>query len=82
MENMGKPRYGIVENGIFGTKIIAGMVTGIRYTEDKPIYELSFGKNKWWTAEITDDIEHIFKSLNLSSLDRISKTHELKIKYQ
>ena len=34
MENIGKPRYGIIENGIFGTRIVAGIVTGKRYTED------------------------------------------------
>ena len=43
MENIGKAKYGIIENGIFGTRIISGIVTGVRYTEDKPIYEISFG---------------------------------------
>lgn len=82
MKNIGKPKYGIIENGIFGTRIVSGIVTGIKYTENKPIYNISFGKDSWWTSEITDDIEDIFKRLNLVSLERISETHGLLIKYE
>lgn len=57
------------------------MVTGIRYTEQEPIYEISFGNNKWWTSEISENLEEIFKRLNLASLDRIKETHNLQIKY-
>ena len=81
MKNIGMPKYGIIENGIFGTRIVSGIVTGIRYTEDKPVYELSFGKDKWWTSEITDNIEDILKVLNLVSLDRVKETYGLKLKY-
>jgi hypothetical protein len=81
MNNIGKPKYGIIENGIFGTRIVSGIVTGIRFTESKPVYELSFGKDKWWTTEITDNVEDIFKVLKLTSLDRVKETHGLTIKY-
>ena len=81
MENIGQAKYGIIENGIFGTRIIAGIVTGVRFTEDKPMYELSFGKNKWWTFEITDNTDDIFKALKLASLDRVKETNGLRIKY-
>ncbi len=81
MENIGKPKYGIIENGIFGTRIISGIVTGVRFTEEKPVYEISFGKDKWWTSEITDNIDDIFKALKLASIERIKETHGLKIKY-
>jgi hypothetical protein len=81
MNNIGKPKYGIIENGIFGTRIVSGIVTGIRFTESKPVYELSFGKDKWWTSEITDNVEDIFKVLKLTSLDRVKETHGLTIKY-
>ena len=81
MNNIGMPKYGIIENGIFETRIVSGIVTGVRFTEDKPIYELSFGKDKWWTSEITDNIEDILKVLNLVSLNRVKETHGLKIKY-
>jgi hypothetical protein len=75
------PKYGIIENGIFGTRIVSGIVTGVRFTEDKPVYEISFDKNKWWTSEITDNMDDIFKALNLAPLDRIKKSHGLSIKY-
>ena len=70
-----------MKTGYFGVRIVSGIVTGVRFTEDKPIYELSFGKDKWWTSEITDNIEDIFKVLNLVSLNRVKETHGLKIKY-
>jgi len=81
-EHIGKPRYGIIDNGLFGTKIVSGIVTGVRYTEDKPMYELSFGKDKWWAADITDDTDHLIKMMNLTTLDRVNETHNLKIKYK
>ena len=81
MENIGKPKYGILGSGLFDVRIVSGIVTGIRFTEDKPVYELSFGKNKWETTEITDNQEDIMKALKLAPLERIRETHGLKIKY-
>jgi hypothetical protein len=81
MENLSKPKYGIIDSGLFGLRIISGIVTGIRYTENKPVYEISFGKDKWWTSEIAESPEEIFKGLKLASLDRIKETHGLQIKY-
>lgn len=81
-ENMNKPMYGIVNSGLFGLSIVSGIVTGIRYTEDKPLYEISFGKNTWWTSQITDKVEEIGKMFNLASLERIQETHGLKIKFE
>lgn len=82
MENIGKPKYGIINSGLFGVRIISGIVTGIRYTEDKPMYEISFGKDKWWTSEIAETPDEIFHYLKLASLDRIKETHGLQIKYK
>jgi hypothetical protein len=81
MENIGKPKYGIIDSGLFGLRIISGIVTGIRYTESNPLYEISFGNDKWWTSEISENPEELFKALKLASLDRIKETHGLKIKY-
>ena len=81
-ENISQPKYGIIENSAFGTRIISGIVTGVSYTEEKPIYEISFGKDKWLTSEITDNIEDVFKALNIAKLERVKETHGLKIKYQ
>ena len=67
MNNIGKPKYGIINNGVFGVNIVSGIVTGIRYTEGKPLYEISFGKNKWWTDELCETPTDIFKALNLAT---------------
>lgn len=82
MNNIGKPKYGVIQNGVFGTRIVTGIVTGIRFTEDKPVYELSFGKDKWWTSDVTDNKEDLFKLLKLTSLNRVIETNTLKIKYE
>lgn len=79
---MGKAVYGLVDSGIFGARIIAGVVTGIRYTEDRPVYEVSFGKNSWWTSDIADNIDDIGKMFKLAPIERIKETHGLKIKYE
>jgi len=81
-ENIGKPKYGIIENGAFGTRIISGIVTGVSYTEEKPIYEISLGKDKWRTSDITESLEDVFKALKIADLKRVRETHGLKIKYQ
>lgn len=81
MENLNTPKYGIIDSGLFGVKVVAGIVTGIRYTDDKPLYEISFGKNSWWTSEITDNPEDLLKHFKLASLERIKETHGLKIKF-
>jgi hypothetical protein len=80
-KNIGQPRYGLIDNGVFGTRIVAGIVTGIRYTEDKPIYTISFGKDLWQTTAIADSVDNLTLLLNLASLERIKETYALKIKY-
>lgn len=82
IDNMGKPMYGVIDSGLFGVRVVSGIVTGLRFTEDKPQYEISFGKNSWWTTQITDKVEEIGKFFNLASIDRIKDTHGLKIKYE
>jgi hypothetical protein len=84
MENIGQPRYGIINSGLFGSRIISGIITGIRYTEDKPIYEISFGKDKWETSKIFDNIDDLTKTLELdiAPLSRVKATHGLKIKFE
>jgi len=81
MKNMGQARYGIIDSGLFGMKIVAGVVTGIQFTEDKPLYKISFGKDSWWTSEITESVDDIVKAMKLAPLDRVKETHGLKIKY-
>ena len=81
MNNIGKPRYGLIKNGMIGFTIVSGVVTGIRYTEDLPLYEISFGRDKWWTPTISNLPEKLLVPLSLPTLKRIEETHNLKIKY-
>ena len=81
MENIKQARYGIIGNSMFGMRIVAGRVTGIQYTEDKPKYELSFGKNKYWCDAIAKDKLELVELMDLASLEKVNETHGLKIKY-
>lgn len=81
MENLQQPRYGIINSGLFGATIVSGIVTGVRYTEDKPVYEIQFGKNKWETPDIFETKEGVLNHLQLTDLERVKETHGLKIKF-
>lgn len=79
---MNLPMYGVIKNGIFGYQIVSGIITGIRYTEEDPVYEISYGSNKWWVSKIADNKEDLFELLNIASLSKIKATHGLKIKFE
>ena len=81
MDNIKKARYGIIGNKMFGMRIVTGIVTGIRYTEDKPKYEISFGKDKYWCDAIASTKEELIELMELASLERVNETYGLKIKY-
>ena len=72
--------YLIVGSGLFGSIIIFGIITGIRYTENKPVYELSFGKDKCWTSEIAETSEEIFELLNTQDVN-LSEVRDSCINY-
>lgn len=80
-DNIGKAVYGLVDSGLFGFRVISGVVTGLRFTEDKPLYEVSFGKNSWWTPDILDNIDDLGKLFNLAPIERIKETHGLRVKF-
>lgn len=81
MNNIGKPMYGLINSGLPGASVVSGIVTGVRFTEDKPLYEISFGQNSWWTKEITDKVEEIGSLFKLAPLERVKETHGLKKNY-
>lgn len=81
-DKYGLPFYGIVDNGLFGFKVVSGIITGIKYTEDKPLYSLQFGKDQWWTSKIAESKEELINLFELPTLERIKETHGLKIKYE
>lgn len=80
-QDVGKAKYGLIDSGLFGAKIVAGIITGVRFTETDPIYEISFDKNKWETSIITEDISDIIKFLKIAPLQRVRETHNLKVKF-
>lgn len=80
-KQIGLPKYGVIDNGVFGSRIVTGIVTGLRFTENEPLYELSFGKNSWWTSQIADNTDDLFKFFNLAPLERVKDTHGLQIKF-
>jgi len=78
-----KPVYGLLDNSIFGFRVISGIVTGVSYSENsKPKYEISFGKNKAWVQDIAESSEDLIKLFKLVDLKRIKETHNLKLKYE
>ena len=74
--------YGILDNDVFGLRIVMGIVTGVEYTEDAPIYTIAFGKNKWRTSIVTSNKEHLLDLALLTPvLSRVRKVNNLKIKW-
>ena len=80
-DKVGKASYGIFDNGIFGARIVAGIITGVRLTDDKPIYEITHEKNSWWVTDITDNRAQLLDMLKVAQLDAIQKTAKVKLKY-
>jgi len=81
MENIKKPVYAIVDSGVFGLRIVSGIVTGKRYTEGEPVYTIQFGKDSWTSSQIAHSKEELVEMFELPELKRIRETHGLKIKY-
>lgn len=80
-DKIGQAVYGITDNGIFGARIVAGIITGIRLTEDKPLYEISYEKNSWWVKDITDNRAELLDMLKVAQLDHIRKTAKINLKH-
>lgn len=81
-EIIGKAKHAVIDRNIFGCRIVSGIVTGVRFTEDKPLYCISMGRDSWWTEYIFDNLHDLVDSLDIVSLDRVMETHGLKIKYE
>jgi hypothetical protein len=77
----GEPIYALIETSTFGLRIVAGIITGIRFTEDKPVYTIQFGKDSWQSSQIAGNKEELLKLIKIPELKRIKETHGLIIKY-
>ena len=81
IENIKKPVYGIIDSGTFGFRVISGIVTGVRFTEEEPVYTIQFGKDRWETKLIAHSQEELSGLFKLPTLARVKETHGLTIKY-
>ena len=76
-----KAVYGITENSPFGLRIIAGIVTGVSYTEEhSPRYEITFGKNRVWVNKIAESKTALVELLQLPDLQKVAKENPLTLK--
>lgn len=77
-----KAVYGLLDNSIYGFRVVSGIVTGVSYSEDSlPKYEITYGKNKVWAQNIAESKEELIKLFNLTDLERVKTTHNLILKY-
>lgn len=82
MENIGKACYAIIDSGVFGLRIVSGIITGIRYTTDLPLYCIQMGKDLWWSDKIVFRPEDLLPHFGLADLNRVKESHGLMIKYK
>lgn len=68
---IGKPVHSVVKTGIFGLKIVSGVVIGIEFTHNKPKYCIGFGNNSVWVNNIAESKEVLIELLNLPNLDEV-----------
>lgn len=80
-EHIGKPCYALIDSGLFGARIVAGVITGVRYTESDPLYCIQMGKDLWWSSTIFFLRESVVDYIGLADLDRVQESHGLMIKY-
>lgn len=82
MSNIGKAVYGVVDRGVYGLKVYAGIVIGVEFTEDLPIFTILSGNNKVKTTLICYNKEEVLEQLNLTPLERIQSINSFKLKYK
>lgn len=80
-ENIGEVRYGIIDRGIFGLRFIVGLVTGVQYTKNDPIYKIEFEDNSYWTDKIADSEVKLIELMAIPTIEFISERHNIKVKF-
>lgn len=82
ISKVSKPHYGVIDNGVFGTRVVVGIITGFKFTENnKPVYELTLGANNYWTSDVTTDKNDILDLLKIGDLTYIHEAHKMQLKY-
>jgi hypothetical protein len=76
-----KPLYGLVDRGVFGVRIISGIVIGVQYTAKEPLYCIATENSSVWTSVVADDIDGLVKLLNIPSPKEILAKSKLNINF-
>lgn len=81
VKNMSKSIYGVVDSGVFGLRIVTGIVTGVQYTKTKPLFKIEYKDGSVWTDKVADNKDDLFKLMNVTPLEEVEKLLDLKIKF-
>lgn len=71
---IGKPVHAIDNKGVFGLRIISGVIVGIEFTFNKPKYCVGFGNNSVWVNAVAETEEELIALLKLPKLDNIKES--------
>lgn len=65
--------HSIVDKGIFGLRVISGIVIGIEYTNKTPKYCIGFGDNSVWVNKVATNDKELLEMLKLSDLEKVKE---------
>lgn len=70
----GTPVYSVIETGIFGLRVICGVIIGVQLTNNEPRYCIGYEKNSYWVNKVAlnkDDLLNMLQVPNLSDVANI-----------
>ena len=70
---IGKPVHAIDNKGIFGIRIISGIIIGIQFTHNKPRYCIGFGSNSVWVNDVAETKEELTELFKLPDLEKVKE---------
>lgn len=79
---MSMPVYGVVDRGIFGVRVVTGIITGVQFTENLPLYKIEYKDGSVWTDKVTTDVNELLQLMQVTPLDSITKLLPLKTNYK
>lgn len=82
IELMNKPIYGVVDRGIFGVRVVTGIITGVQFTDNLPLYKIEYKDGSVWTDKVTDNVEKLLELMSVIPLKNIPNLLVLKTKFK
>jgi hypothetical protein len=70
-EIFGTAVYAVVNRGVFGFRVHAGIITGIRFTAGKPEFYVASAKESHWATEITTDRAEVLDMIEIPDLTKM-----------